>query len=70
MLYALTFRTSEEGYLRMASLPITEQAKGDPVVAMTGGDCGGSGALLHTGVVKQFVFNCREKTLPTFQRKA
>jgi hypothetical protein len=34
MLYALTFRTTEEGYLRMASLPIAEQAKGDPVVAM------------------------------------
>lgn len=34
MLYALTFRTTEEGHLRMASLPIAERAKGDPVVAI------------------------------------
>jgi hypothetical protein len=34
MLYALTFRTIEEGYLRMASLPIAAQAKGDQVVAI------------------------------------
>jgi len=32
MLYALTFRVVDEGYLRMASLPIGEQSKGYPVV--------------------------------------
>jgi hypothetical protein len=32
MLYALTFRVADEGYMRMASLPIGEQSKGHPVV--------------------------------------
>jgi hypothetical protein len=34
MLYALAFRVIEEGYLRLASLPIAEEAKGDPVIAI------------------------------------
>jgi hypothetical protein len=34
MLYALTFRVIEEGYLRLASLPIGKEAKGDPVIAI------------------------------------